>query len=454
MALAPRLLALLAAALAAACVPEDGPPAGGERAAVSADAPKPAFPELGAALPAGHTAYDNASLARLLVSLAYEMEWGDRRSGLVRFEAPVAVELEGDWPASQREFLAGYLAMIARETGIAIAPASGPANLHIRLVPGGKFERLQPTAYCVVAHGDAAWSDYARHPSDFGGVALLRARRFEQMTIFIPDTVPPFQVRYCLLEEIPQAMGLANDLYGLGSSIFNDDAAHIWPTKLDYLMLRVLYDPTLSTGMGAPRAEAAALAVLDRVNPAGIDAPPLPALRPRALDDWPDLMRQVFSREATREGQKRNAEQALAIVEARAPMSAQHCHTLVTAGRVSLEDDPERALALFDRAREVCDAAHGVSDIRRAQIDLNAACGLRSLGRDAEAVRIAEAVWPILAAHGQDERLAFLYTIESDALAATEPDSARASAAARLAAEWSAYALGPGRRMVACPRRN
>jgi hypothetical protein len=105
--------------------------------------------------------------------------------------------------------------------------------------------------------------------------------------VFIPDNAPPFQVRSCLLEEIPQAMGLVNDLYGLGSSAFNDDGAHVWPTKLDYLMLRVLYAPDMETGLTRSVVEARARSVLDRINPAGIGAPPLPPLHLSELGDWP-----------------------------------------------------------------------------------------------------------------------------------------------------------------------
>ncbi len=442
------LAALLAVALAAGC---EGP--GGDPAAPVAGGPKPAFPVLGAALPAGHTAYDNASLARVFASLAFDMEWGDRREGLVRYEAPVAVGLDGDWPAPQVAFLRDYLATMAHQAGIVIGLADGPANLHVRLVPGSRFERLLPTAYCVVAQGDVAWQDFALKPSDFGGTALARARRIDQMTIFIPDHAPPYMVRNCLLEEIPQALGLANDLYGLGSSIFNDDAAHLWPTKLDYLMLRVLYDPALATGMSRRRAEAEAGAVLARVNPAGNGAPSLPALQQRALGDWPDLMRQVFSRDATPARQKQDARRALDLIETMAPQSAQHCHTLVTAGRVFSSEDPVRALALFDEARRVCDAAHGVSDIRHARIDLESSCALARLGRNAEVPVLAERVWPVLAAHGQDERLAALYTIEADALAGSESGSARAESTGRLARAWSAYALGDGRRAADCRQK-
>ena len=355
--LRPLLVPLLA--LGAACMPAREAP---EQAAAAHEAPatqqvapavavKPAFPELGAALPAGHTGFDNATLARLFTSLSHDVEWGARRRHLVRYEGPISVGLEGPGGADHIPFIDGFLAQLERNSGVAIARAAGPANLHIRLVEGARFDALLPTASCIVAQGDMSWDVFAANPSHHGARALLAAERLEQTTIFIPRTAPPYLVRNCLLEEIPQALGLANDLYGLGPSIFNDDAAHLWPTKLDYLMLRVLYAPEMVTGLDRRETEARALVVLNRINPAGISAPPLPLLRQRSLGDWPELIQKVFSRGASERAVQDYAQKALTIVEAHAPMSAQHCHTLITAGRVLSRPEPERALQLFDLAR-------------------------------------------------------------------------------------------------------
>ena len=452
--LRPLLFSLLA--LGAACVPVQegaGQATPVARRAAPAVAVLPAFPRLGAALPAGHTGFGNASLARLFTSLSHDMEWGARRRHLVRYEGPISVALEGPGAERHFAFIDGFLGQLVRNSGVAIARDAGPANLHIRLVGGARFDALLPTAFCVVAQGDVSWDVFAADPSHHGARALLAAERIAQMTIFIPQTALPYLVRNCLLEEIPQTLGLANDLYGLGPSIFNDDAAHLWPTKLDYLMLRVLYAPEMATGLDRRETERRALGVLDRINPAGISAPPLPLLRQRSLGDWPDLIQKVFSRAASEREVRDYAQKALTIVEAYAPMSAQHCHTLITAGRVLSRPEPERALHLFDLARRVCDNAHGISDIRHARIELESACALLRLGRFDEVIAVTEAIWPVLAAHGQDERLAALYTMQSEALEATEPGSARAASVGRLADEWNAYALGAGKRAASCRRK-
>lgn len=439
--------------LIAACMPA-GEAAAPSGVAAAQPAPRsvtvPAFPRLGAALPAGHTSYDNASLAQLFLRLSHDMEWGARRRHLVRYEKPISVRLEGNGAENYARFLDAFLTQIVANSDVNITRGTRPGNLHIRLVRGADFNDRLPTALCIVAQGNTSWRDFAADPEEYGARALLVMERIMQMTIFIPDTAAPFQVRNCLREEIPQALGLANDLFGLGPSIFNDDAAHLWPTKLDYLMLRVLYSPEMTSGLDRRATEARALGVLNRLNPEGNSAPPLPMLRQQALMDWSDQIQGIFSRTSSQREVIDHAQKALVIVEARAPMSAQHCHTLITAGRVLSRSEPARALRLFDRAQQVCDRAHGLSDIRLARIRLESACALLRLGRFDEVLSIVETVWPVLAAHGQDERLAALYSMQMDALSATEKSSAKASGVVQLAAEWNAYALGPGRRTASC----
>jgi len=445
-----RLLLSLPLVLVAACAPVPGEMPVTQGAVPIAAPALPAFPGLGSALPAGHTAYDNASLARLFVVLSHEMEGRARRPHLVRYESPVSVGVEGPGGERYGAFLDSFLARLRRNSGIAIARGPGPYNLHIRFVDGERFNATLTTAFCVIAPGDVSWEVFAADPVGSSAGEAAKALRIEQMTIFIPDNAPPYLARNCMLEEVPQALGMTNDLFGLGMSSFNDDGAHLWPTKLDYLMLRVLYTPEMTTGLDRRETKTRALGILNRINPAGLAAPPLPMLRQRSLDVWSYLIGRVFSRDASNREIREDVDKALQIVEAYAPMSAQHCYTLVTAGRVLSSPDPGRALRLLDLAGRVCDSAHGVSDIRHARIELEEACALLRLGRFAEVVAVAESIWPVLAAHGQDRPLAALYTMQSEALDATEPGSPRAVTARQLAVAWNGYAMGPGQRAAGC----
>ena len=438
----------------AGCGPEDAAPPAAQAPMSAPVAALPAAPPLGAALPAGTTAIGNDSLAGLFTIMAHEIEGNARRPHLVRYEAPVRVVLEGTRGAGYAPFLRGYLNELRNHAGIDIALGAGSGNLVVRFVDDDRLARVAPGAICVIAAGNVDWGRFAADPLRASAEAIAEATRIDLMTIFVPGDAPPYRVRNCLLEEIPQALGLSNDLYGLGDSSFNDDGAHIWPTKLDYLMLRLLYVPEMTTGLDRAETRARAAALLDRLNPEGRTAARLPSLRVRGLGEWSEAMARVFSRRASPRDRVKQVDKALTLVQAKAPGSPQHCHTLVTAGRVLSQPDPRRAIGLLDEAATVCNIAHGQSDVRLARIQLEKVCALLRLGRYDKVIDTAEIVWPVLAAHGQDERLAALYTIQSDALAATEPGAARTAQAATMARDWSAYAVGPGRRASNCRPRN
>jgi len=423
--------ALAALALAAAC------------AAPTTKVPQapPAEPALYTALPAGDTAWSNRSLAALLATLVFEAEWGGRRAHLVRFEAPVRVALEG--PGAQRHagFLAGYFAYLRRHAGIDIALAPLGRMLVIGFVPGGDFRALLPGAACTLVPGDRAWADFAADPDRLGGRALIAARRVEAMTIFLPADAAPWRVRACLLEEIAQALGPINDLYGLGASIFNDDFAHLWPTRLDLLMLRVLYASEMRTGLAPTEAEARARAVLDRINPAGRRARDLP--RPRLADGarWRRLIGQATAH-GTAPGRRRAlAADALALSEAAAPGSPWHCLSLTLLGRLLTPADPNAALVHLRRAESVCARAHGAGDVRLLRLRLSIAAALLALDRPAEALEAVAGLGPSLAAHGLDAGVAEVYALTGRASLALGR-GAEAAAAARRAEAWEAYAFG------------
>lgn len=100
---------------------------------------------------------------------------------------------------------------------------------------------LSRDTYCVVA-AYAAGSDANTYTA---AVAVIRAEN------------PGILRLSCIHEELAQGLGLANDS-DARPSIFNDDDEFALLTKHDELLLKMLYDPRLKTGMTA--AEAAPIA--------------------------------------------------------------------------------------------------------------------------------------------------------------------------------------------------
>ena len=95
-----------------------------------------------------------------------------------------------------------------------------------------KLTQLSPDIYCTVfAYSTGNSYDYAH------AIALIRAE------------LPPLMRLSCIHEELAQGMGLANDSQSVRPSIFNDDEEFALLTKHDELLLKILYDPRLRTGM-------------------------------------------------------------------------------------------------------------------------------------------------------------------------------------------------------------
>ncbi|MDA5558103.1 DUF2927 domain-containing protein [Shimia sp. MMG029] len=185
---------------------------------------------------------------------------------LRRWEGPVRVSLEfgpsvtESKRATDRETVAAYIPRLARVTGHPVRQTNGSGNFHI-LVMGSedraalekRLDTLLPNAsaqtralftnaprsiYCFVV-AQASGTEPNVYTS---AVALIRAEH--------PDLLR----KSCLHEEIAQGLGLTNDSPRARPSIFNDDEEFALLTTHDEMLLSMLYDPRLASGMNAEDA--------------------------------------------------------------------------------------------------------------------------------------------------------------------------------------------------------
>ncbi|MEM7056133.1 MAG: DUF2927 domain-containing protein [Pseudomonadota bacterium] len=384
----------VALALLAACAPRSEP---------FRTAPLPKDPGYLSAVPAGDTAFDNEDLAHLFVQLTHGLETGEYRQNLQRFEGPVNVGMTGPGSTDYQKFLRRFLAEIRKQAGVDISVGAPPHDLLIQMVPG---EELLPrtTAQCFVIFAQPTWEEFKANPSRYEPLVVDASGPQQKIGIMIPDTIEPFKVRECLLEEIPQALGPANDLYGLANTIFNDDDAHTWPTKLDYLMLEVLYDERLESGLSQAETLTLAQAVLDDVNPEGVGAPKLPPVQQDAFLDWRGSLHRLSV-----DGEPivlQNVRKAAAEARRKAPFSAYDCTGATILAIVTGNATTRDADKLLEEAIKTCKRAHGIEDVRVAQLRLIKA--LRHLGgeRYRRAREQAQAVLPVFLAHGLEDEIA------------------------------------------------
>lgn len=431
----PKLLFTLLVLTIAAC---------GQRTEPFQTTTRPIDASFASALPAGTTAYNNGSLADVFTILTHDMEWGASRPNLVRFEGPVRVAMIGEGSNRYQVFLAEFLRRLRTESRIDIAvSAPKDADLLVRFVPGQEFTG-RTNAQCIVVNGHPTWSDLQNDTTEHGADAFEHNTTLEKASAIIPNTLEPYKIRECILEEVSQALGTANDLYALGSSIFNDDDGHTWPTRLDYLMLRVLYDPRLETGLDRSETTARARDVLDELNPEGIrtDAPRLPLIQQQTFLNWRNRLHRLIGKNGGTESERLKSAQKL-VVDARkiAPYSGYHCEATILEAYVLLGLDDDRTLPRIANAKAICTRAHGVDDIRVAQLRLLKVRGLVKENRYREAVRASNGLAEIFLAYGKEEELLTTYAQRMVAHAKLDNLPERDRMLGKLQA-WGAFSLG------------
>jgi hypothetical protein len=405
----------------------------------------PAAEGFGAAVPAGHTAYDNGSLADLFVRLTHGLETGSFRKVLQRFEEPVNVGITGPGSQDYVPFLQTFLEEIRREAQVPISLGARPHNLLIQFVPGEEF-LPEMANQCMVVFGQPDWQTLRADPRPFGGEATRRIDRQTEMSVLIPDTVEPYKVRECLLEEVTQALGTANDLYGVASTIFNDDNAHSWPTRLDYLMLKILYHPEMHSGLTREETRRRALKLLEELNPDGRNAPPLPPIQQTRFLQW---RRALLSHENIEDGALATivARQLAAQARIMAPGSAYDCTGATFLASIARTHGASDAEDLLKDAIETCTLVHGSADLRIADLRLQRSYTHLDAGRYAEARREAEDIAPIFMAHALDGNVAAAYIVQTVAAWHLEDPDWDGGLLERAAA-WSAYAYGDDHEMT------
>lgn len=192
---------------------------------------------------------------------------GPASKPLLRWETPVRLRVifgASVGKTQKREDLASirkYSGKLSRATGHPISLAQADANLIVlvvneaerqglakqlpKLIPGiskglvRNVAAMQPNHLCMVVadpHRDRALG-YKM------AIAIVRAEHTGRMR------------NSCIEEELAQGMGLPNDCPTAHPSIFNDNEEFAVLTRRDELMLKMLYDPSLKSGMTATQAQ-------------------------------------------------------------------------------------------------------------------------------------------------------------------------------------------------------
>ncbi|MEL6335753.1 MAG: DUF2927 domain-containing protein [Pseudomonadota bacterium] len=392
-----KVLVLILGALLAGCAAPE------PRVSVPSPLTAGSFPPPGAtALPAGTTAYDHGDIAQAFGRLAFDGEDERDRRGLLRLATPVAIVSEA--VPDLAPFLEAYGTWLSAETGVPFVstPVPGGGRIVVRRIDRGLSTSLTGAA-CALIAGDVTVAALQVDPATAIQRTSLGTGRMAAATVFLPAGGPDWLIEGCLAEEVPQALGLMNDMPDLGPSAFNDDGVHRWPTALDLLMLRLLHDPALVDGMARPEAEATARQRLDEINPAGVGATArLPLASSRRAQAYNRIAATVFAPQTPPEARPAAAEEALLLAPSRVP--SLHCAGLFALGKAERGVNPARAAILLEDAGRVCGTVWPGDRLRQAVIALERAAAASLAGQQGLVDALAAPLPAIFETYGQPRR--------------------------------------------------
>lgn len=186
-------------------------------------------------------------------------------STIRRWETPVRIGLRfgasvsADKRAADTARIAALIAQLARATRHPIRLDNTNPNFTVHIVNEDERRALGPTISAALPGltgpelagiTNMPRATYCLVYAQSAGDSSVYTRAFAVIRAEHPDLLR----LSCFHEEIAQGLGLANDSPRARASIFNDNEEFALLTPQDELMLRMLYDPRLTTGMTADQA--------------------------------------------------------------------------------------------------------------------------------------------------------------------------------------------------------
>ncbi|MCS6118074.1 DUF2927 domain-containing protein [Shewanella baltica] len=188
--------------------------------------------------------------------IALKNEYDVAKHKVRKWRIPVRVFVEhqvGD-RALHIQLVQMHLAHLAEITGhdIQLVDTLLDANLHLVFTRQSQWEsevtRLMGPSSAKNVHGSVCMAKFA----------LNAKSEIERAWVIIPVDQAQMHGKLvaCVVEEITQVLGLPNDSEKVFPSIFNDKTPQDLLTGLDFILLKLLYNPSIRAGMTAAEVKA------------------------------------------------------------------------------------------------------------------------------------------------------------------------------------------------------
>lgn len=203
-----------------------------------------------------------AYIERALIEVALKNEFNNHQSHLKKWQNPIKLHMVYEYPeAEQYQHLVNkhlkHLHAITQHP-IYRARSLESANLKVILTTENKWEQFylkqfdQNTQRKLLKTVCMGRMKFGKNNTIVGGEVVIpvdRAIRHRKLVT-------------CVVEELTQILGLPNDSELVYPSIFNDHTPNDLLSGLDYLLLKLLYQPALKSNMSAAQISQAVRPIL------------------------------------------------------------------------------------------------------------------------------------------------------------------------------------------------
>ncbi|MDH5357884.1 MAG: DUF2927 domain-containing protein [Gammaproteobacteria bacterium] len=144
-----------------------------------------------------------------------------------------------------------HLAQLADITGLEISPAQSIEQANLNIIFSTEQKLSQELKHDFLLHDKQQVLELSRHSVCLAHFSVFPDSSINRAIVIIPVDRARAHAKLlsCVVEELTQIMGLPNDSDKVFPSIFNDKSHDDYLSGLDYLLLRLLYHPSIKVGM-------------------------------------------------------------------------------------------------------------------------------------------------------------------------------------------------------------
>lgn len=199
-----------------------------------------------------------AYILKSFIEIAMFNEYSAGSAAIRKWTVPIGyffVHRTGDQALHER-LARMHLEQLSEITGLSIKPAPAQKSANLLIIFSSEAQLQNELLNDFGISNKQQREMLFRRSVCVGHFALAGDASISRAVVIIPVDRASAHAKLvdCIVEEITQVLGLPNDSEKVFPSIFNDKSVDSLLSGLDYLLLKMLYDPRIKAGMNLQQA--------------------------------------------------------------------------------------------------------------------------------------------------------------------------------------------------------